>query len=192
VPIRSSLLDDPLLEKKRLLEKKYGIDLKGPTRDEPETHTITFPPPPPAGAQDSFYKRQKVRLERIMPGLGYTFEIVADGGAVSIITAVIALAFGALVVWWTEIARSKNAAAAAFSYVLLTPIIGCCFLWLLLHIMGFAGRIFGGVLSMAESWAAVSTGLPTIFGLIFSAVGKEREHHITSNIMKRIVGDRDR
>jgi hypothetical protein len=187
-PTVPGLLDERP-EKKQLLEKKYGIDSKRATQEESETHRITFPePPPPAKAQDSFYELQMVRLKRIIPAVGYTLEAVADGGTISIITAVIALSFGAFVVWWSEISQSKISAVVVFSYLMLAPIVGCCFLWLLLHIMRFAGHEFGGVLNIAESLSAASTTLPVFLSLIFSAVAKEREHHITSNVIKRIVG----
>ncbi|HWP47764.1 MAG TPA: hypothetical protein VNM22_11430 [Candidatus Limnocylindrales bacterium] len=120
-------------------------------------------------------------ITRVMDAGIYTGEIVIAGGMVSIAMAIIALTLGVLMLVGADI-------KSPLVYVLLAPIIGGCFLWVLLLIMRLAGLLFGWLLETAQLASAISTTIP-FFKLVVLAVVKEREHHITSKVMERIKGE---
>jgi hypothetical protein len=111
----------------------------------------------------------------------YTSEIVIAGGMVSVAMAILALTLGILMLIGADI-------KSPLVYVLLAPIMGGCFLWVLLLIMRLAGLLFGWLLETAQLASAISTTVP-FFKSVVLAVVKEREHHITSKVMERIKGE---
>jgi hypothetical protein len=109
----------------------------------------------------------------------YSAKHVWAGGAPAILTAVLALVVGVAV-----LAKSKSV-NLPFG-ILLTPVVGGCFVWLVLKAMWLAGLLFGWLLAAAGMIAYASVTIPVV-GYGISAVVKEREHHFTNKIVKSLT-----
>ena len=96
----------------------------------------------------------------------------------STLTALVALFLGFAGVW-PELKKHESLVGTLY-LLLLVPLIGSVFVWLLITIMWLAGLLFGWLLASAETIA--------YFGVIGTAVVKEKEHHVTGKIIARLTG----
>ena len=117
-------------------------------------------------------------LWRIIPGAFFTARTIVSEGWVSTLTALVGLFLGFAGVW-PELKKHESLVGTLY-LLLLVPLIGSVFVWLLITIMWLAGLLFGWLLASAETIA--------YFGVIGTAVVKEKEHHVTGKIIARLTG----
>jgi hypothetical protein len=123
-------------------------------------------------------------LWRIIPGALYTVKIVVSEGWVSILTALVALFVG-FAFAREFLSDAETPLIGKLCALLAVPLIGSVFVWLLLTIMWLAGLLFGWLLVSAPTVAFFS-----MIGTCIKAVVKEREHHVTGQIIARLTGRR--
>ena len=157
----------------------YDYLLQGAPREPlPTLYGFPFPRTPEPPQSVGF----GTVLWRVIPGAFFTAKTIVSEGWVSTLTALVALFLGFAGVW-PELKKHESLIGTLY-LLLVVPLIGSVFVWLLITIMWLAGLLFGWLLVSAQTVAYFGVTL-TCF---IKAVVKKKEHHVTGEIIGRLTG----